>query len=622
MSKKLFSIFKNFTSFSYVLVFFISLQGPIFATTYFVDCSNGLDEGDGKNAKSAFKKIQKATDQCQPGDVVEVLPGIYFEHVNLKQAGRADAPIRISVKTSDRGKVILAGGDPDFYNGKIKWTLEDSELGLYSTPFDHRPYRLLVDGNDLFAYDELSGLKRFRTWIEGKPSPEPSYPGPLQGFAWDSDSSKLYVRLHASGKYGSPNPNGRSFSTSSTFGAKKTTDVGFGPDYGFQFYPKVPGTSAHLIIEGFIFDNPGIAGIKTGGSDLLVRHCVFKGCRSGVQGNTDESNLQGTANRVTVEYCEFHQAPSFDDMVEVIEKYENDAWRGDRGTLNQKIYWWHRKNKGCGNWSYESGIVCKAGSDWLITHNYIHDAFEGLSGGGGKWSRGLRFENNLLERLIDNAFETEDHAQGFIARSNFMVDIFEPVSWQPLDGEPYPGSCLIEGNYFYNHEDYAKLWRQGATPGMFKIGQEKAPRPTKPGDPWVKALSPDQGFVVKGNFVFAPGHRLITTVQPAMRDFDQFYFSNNVFAVAGEKNRFTNNGGGIVFSANRMAYSTENPEPSLEIFSGTSGETIQASNWTSWLSSAQAKKWLGEKWLGPDKGFKLPQVGTEVGPSFVRPKDS
>ncbi|MBL8994262.1 MAG: hypothetical protein JNM63_13050, partial [Spirochaetia bacterium] len=467
----------------------------LFSKELFVDAAHGSDATSGDSRSSAFATIQKGVDALTPGDTLTILPGVYYEHVLMRNAGREDARLLIRADKIQKGRVVITGSLPAFREGRVVWKLEDKELGLYSTAFPHRPYRLLVDGNDLFAYDDLDGLKRFRSWLDGKPS---EYPGPSQGFAWVKSEEKLYVRLHASGRYGKPDPNGRSFGTSPTYTGTKN-EPGLGPDYGFAVWPKPNGTSAWLLIEGITFETPALCGVNTSAGDLIVRNCWFIGCRSGVQGSGQTRDQKDSADRVLVENCEYHQFPAFDDMEEVIRLYENDAWRGERTNLNQKIYWWHRKNKGTGLWAYENGIVLKAGADWVVRRNWIHDAFEAVTGGGGPWSRNLRVEENLIERMIDNAFETEDHSQGFQARSNFIVDVFEPVSWQPLDGEPYPGSIIIEDNRFYVTPQRWNLWTEGAR-GIFKIGQERAPRP-KSGEAWAPASASGTGFVARRNFV-------------------------------------------------------------------------------------------------------------------------
>lgn len=587
------------------------------ARTLFVNTANGDDNAPGLSAAQSFKTIQKAADVIEPGDEVQVLPGIYYEHVRITRCGTPEKAIHFTVAPANRGRVVISGGNPTFRQGKAVWTLEEASLGLYSTPFTHRPLRLLVDGGDLFPYDDLSGLKTFRTWLDGAAV---GYPGPLQGFAFDPNLGKLFVRLHPGGRYGNTNPSGRHVSTSPTLWSGKGDQPGMGPDYGFRFQPNPDGAPGYLILEGFVFEGNAAAGVSLKGSSVTVRHCRFEGVRHGVSGNFSSPNQSTGAHDITVEHCEYHQWPAFDDMVEVIEKYEGDTWRGARTNLNQKIYWWHRKNKGTGKWNYETGLISSAGRNWLVRRNHIHDCFEAIAGAGGAHSQNLRFEENLVERVIDNAFETEDHSQGFTARSNLIIDTFEPVSWQPLDGEPWPGSIRVEDNLFFISEKLAKLWRFGSTPGIFKMGQERGPKPAVLTDPWPSAKVSGTGFTARGNRVYAPGHNLFTTVQPIQRSFENFFFQDNQFSVADGGGRLNETNRGLVFAGNKVFFNRATNMTALQTVSAH-GQGVSSNSAPGGFSSAVLSSWMGPRWLGPEKGFTRPRFGTEVGPDFRSGKE-
>ncbi len=62
--------------------------------TYYV-APTGDDRHDGATANSALATLQRALDQVQPGDTIQLLPGDYYENVVSVTAGRADAPITI-----------------------------------------------------------------------------------------------------------------------------------------------------------------------------------------------------------------------------------------------------------------------------------------------------------------------------------------------------------------------------------------------------------------------------------------------------------------------------------------------------------------------------------------------
>ena len=74
------------------------LCGTISARNYYVS-GTGSDNNSGLTINQAFRNIQKAADLAQPGDVVNVLDGIYTQDdpnsniVNIRTSGTANAPI-------------------------------------------------------------------------------------------------------------------------------------------------------------------------------------------------------------------------------------------------------------------------------------------------------------------------------------------------------------------------------------------------------------------------------------------------------------------------------------------------------------------------------------------------
>jgi len=69
----------------------VSVPVPASSATYWVDAAHALsaDTGDGSE-KSPWKTLQHAADTVQPGDTVNVRPGVYDEIVTLKTNGNRD----------------------------------------------------------------------------------------------------------------------------------------------------------------------------------------------------------------------------------------------------------------------------------------------------------------------------------------------------------------------------------------------------------------------------------------------------------------------------------------------------------------------------------------------------
>ena len=112
----------------------------------YVDAKAGRG-GDGSR-EMPFRRINDAAQRALPGDEVIVLPGVYREYVNPKNAGTPDA--RITYRSAEplgaeiTGAELLTGWRP--YQGTV-WTAEvdNSVFG------DYNPYTTYVYGDWYFA---------------------------------------------------------------------------------------------------------------------------------------------------------------------------------------------------------------------------------------------------------------------------------------------------------------------------------------------------------------------------------------------------------------------------------------------------------------------------------------
>ena len=414
-----------------------------------------------------------------------------------------------------------------------------------------RRAHVLYSGVDLMPYPTLASLKTFR-FADG-------YPGPAHGFA--TDHGRLYVRLHADGTYGPIDPNKHTMSISPPKGAGNAGVIVVKPaDYGFGVLAREP---AYVTLDGFSFETPGVAGAFVAGSQVIVRNCWFIGCHSGVAGLENSPDPAKTTNNVTIKFCDITHFPAFADMREVIRQHANDPWRGDRKEFKQKVYWWHRKggllDKG---YTYEVGIASNIGSDWVIRNNSMIDGFEFLSAWALRWSRNLEVCQNRMQRLVDNAVEAEDHAFNLRFHDNLIIDVFEPFSWQPLGGPPWPGPVYIYRNVVWNTPESAGLWGEaGWTPGIWKLGAQEDNwhrkdvqiRPDEPVRP------PGEGFLAFNNTIVLPDHNILTRVQSPQRRYENFFIFNNLVVAKDFNQAATYNGGGLAFSHNVAALCAAQP---------------------------------------------------------------
>ncbi len=498
--------------------------------TRYVDGSAGDDRNDGLSPEKPLRTIQRAADQVNPGDTVRIAPGVYFETVELARCGTAAQPITFTA-AGGPGSVILTAADRAIREKKVRFELVDGELGIYSAPCDRAPSRVLCSEIDLYPYTTMEGLKSFLV--------KKGYPAPENGFYFDEAAKKLYVRLPA-GRFRSTDPNDHLIAVSPPFA----------PGYnGHHIYQKKdanffisPRRPVHVVLSGFTFETPGSAGVVTGGSNVVVRDSFFKGCRAGVWGFND-------AAAVFVENCHYDQAAAYDDVLDTIAKW-------GKTDIQKKHFFYFWARKGGANVdtdkmkNYETGIVGGVAANWHVRNNVIENSFEGLSCWCVDWAKHLQIYGNSFRRIVDNAIETENHASDVRIFNNRFEDVFEPLSWQPLGGRPWPGPVYIYRNIVTCTPGFKQLADglnpKSFRPGVFKIGVSGSnwKRPEMGGIEVEQiaarvskrfVMAPDPGFLAFNNTLIWPFGNLFTTPQPvvgrAVRDFVNFRFFNNIFAV-------------------------------------------------------------------------------------------
>lgn len=528
----------------------------------YVNAATGDDANDGLSKAKPFRTIQRAADLVNPGDTVWIAPGVYFEIVELARGGSAEQPIMFRADGKP-GSVVLTAADRAIREKKVHWQLEDKQLGIYSAPCDRAPSRVLYSGVDLYPYTTMEGLKTFLI--------KDGYPAPDNGFCYDEVGKKLFVRLHRSERGGSTDPNDHVIAVSPPFAPGfNGTHIHQKKDANFFISLRKP---VHVILSGFTFETPGSAGVVTGGSNVAVRDSIFKGCRGGVWGF-------GGADAVFVENCLYDQACTYNDVIGTIEKW-------GRTDIQKKhfYYFWARKGVN-GDWdkmkNYETGIIGGVAGNWHVRNNMVDDAFEGMSTWCVSWAKHFQVYGNSFRRIVDNAVETENHASDMRIFCNRFEDVFEPISWQPLDGKPWPGPIYVYRNIVTCTPEFKKLADalnpEEFRPGVFKLGASRrnweyarmsAPRVSKR-----FVMPPDPGFLVFNNTVLWPYGNLFTTPQPvygrAVRDYVNFRYFNNIFAVDRMHKRPDWKGSLFEFYAN-LEIGSDSTNPHLGIISGEGG---------------------------------------------------
>ncbi len=422
------------------------------AATYHVDVLTGSDSRDGATAATAWKTLAQACGQVAAGDSVIVHPGVYHESAVLQKAGTAEQPIRFSADQVARGRVIITGANRDLRERRNAWASEPEHPEIYSTSLAHRPARVLADDIDLFPYPTLAELDTLEL--------SKTFPGPPQGFAYDEKARKLYVRLNR--KYGGLSPATHVMKAAPAgggSGATRRMDAPF--DANFAVRGAGP---AHVILDGFTFETPGLCGVFVESGEVTVRNCWFIGCRTGVAGRVAAAGK--STDDVTIERCDFTQEPVFADVEDIVARVNA---RRAAGTPVPKLgtnFWSVRG----GTTTYEYGLALHVGARWKILRNYIHDGVDGLSHWSLGAARDVEIAFNTFERLVDNGIETGDHCGTLRAHDNYLADVFEPFSWDPKGGTPWPGPLTFDHNVVTSTVRGGKLWLGlGVRPGCIEL---------------------------------------------------------------------------------------------------------------------------------------------------------
>ena len=494
------------------------------AAVRFVDPVSGDDANAGISPEKPFRSIGRAVAAAAPGDTVKLAPGIYFEQVNILKGGTPEAPLTIQGDPAAPGKVIVTGAVREIREGKVKWKLEDEQARIYSVPLAERPVRVLYDGVNLPAGDTLKSLREMMT------TGEPRMPLPFHGHYYDTESKKLYVRLHIGGKYGSRDPNEHVMSVASRCWAG-----GFNGRAGYQpkdsnFFVKT-GDRAGLVIDGITFETPGTAAVvavRSGG--IVVRNCVFSGCRWAVAGSgTDD---------VFVENCLYQLKDLWGEAKELIGKRKPDpqdpAWYSK--------WQWLPKHVSDYTKNHETGVFLNAGKRWHLRNSIIENAFDGLSCFSMDRAEDTQIYGNRFEKLLDNAIEVENHAKNVRIYNNVFIDMPDPISDQPLGGLPWPGPVFVYRNIFYENPE-SKEVRTVRSHGAFKFGANwlnwERIREMGNGAPDAETrtriskrflFAPYPGFLVFNNTIDLPDHCLINRVQRRYMEFVNFRFFNNIIS--------------------------------------------------------------------------------------------
>jgi parallel beta-helix repeat protein len=252
--------------------------------TYWV-ATNGSDGNAGTSA-APFATIQAALNAAQPGDMVRVRAGIYYQTFDTSRSGTAAAPIHV---VADGPGVTLDGSDPVMLS-RTDW--RDDGGGIWSVPFTGTTRLVVVDSTmRLYKQTTLANLQANAN-------------GMTQG--WAAEGGRLYVKPE-----GAVSPNGRAVHVA-RYDMAAYIDVAYVRVTGFEvrYYGTTTGAAgltlrgaSHCELIGNSIHSIGGKGIylRVLASDNLVESNVCRDPRisgwpwSATKGHEEE--LQGISNR-------------------------------------------------------------------------------------------------------------------------------------------------------------------------------------------------------------------------------------------------------------------------------------------------------------------------------------
>ncbi|MCD6404337.1 MAG: right-handed parallel beta-helix repeat-containing protein [Planctomycetes bacterium] len=100
--------------------------------------TRGDDKNDGLSPEIPFRTISRAADVVEPGDLVHVAGGTYFEHVHLTRPGTAEHPIVFRAEAGETALVTFGQKLPG-------WRKVEGSRFVYALSYDHPPVYVWED---------------------------------------------------------------------------------------------------------------------------------------------------------------------------------------------------------------------------------------------------------------------------------------------------------------------------------------------------------------------------------------------------------------------------------------------------------------------------------------------
>lgn len=368
--------------------------------------------------------LQPALDQANPGDVITLAPGVYYESAVLARSGTAGAPIVLIAE--EPGTATISGATPPSFD--LDFTQVQGDLYRASVPWTVR--WVMVDGRNLMGYDDLSGLQSFT--LPGFHTGATTG-GPPEGFVWQNGT--LYVRLLEG-----ENPNAAQVEIHRSFSGavSPTLNTDF---FGNRAWPaanyvalddpsgaNLTITGQHVVVAGLRLHLGPLSAINIAADDVTIHDCYVDGAWRSVRA--------GRSARVTIEHSEFSGYPSYQWVRWGESQSQNGLW--------DAIY----------NTNLNINHVNHEGPGFKLLNNLIYECFDCL------WPRNMgsldpadtaEYAENLVMSCGDECIEFDTREEiNLRVHHNFMMDATAVLALSPVQG----GGLMIDHNIVYSSPEY------------------------------------------------------------------------------------------------------------------------------------------------------------------------
>ncbi|AHF91411.1 hypothetical protein OPIT5_15480 [Opitutaceae bacterium TAV5] len=406
-----------------LLVLVTSLAAPARAATLVVDPAAAAVEPAG-SAGNTFRTLQTALDRAQPGDTIDIRPGIYREHLRLTRGGRPGAPVTLA----GRPGAILDGS----IAGRLDWQpAPDIAPGVWRAPLDFHAFTIAANGKLVTTLDE----KRTDPSREKQLRPRDNIRWPaafrdgIGPSGWEGvkalalyrhEARELLLRFQQN-----LDP--------------RTLDLAIAPKTPLI---TIDGAS-HVVVRGLALRNAAYGVHVTRAADVIVEHCAIGPIDFGL-------HLGEGSERVTLRHNEIWMAPYAG--ADPRQPGQWDAWQAC---------------KSGGYYDRYAVRIASSRGHHEIHDNLIRDHWDGIQSGfpgTPEENAAVHVHHNRLVNIFDDGFETSGGQTG----SRWHDNLIENARVAVRIKDPAAGPLYIYRNLFLRNLQDFRNWagKDGPVPGV------------------------------------------------------------------------------------------------------------------------------------------------------------